>query len=117
MTLADRINRAARTLPTWPLYIAAVIYPAVLLWQALQGQLGPDPVAVLEHTIGLRGLQVLMASLAITPLRRFAGVNLIRFRRALGLIARRIGISSCRAEGERPWQASNETGPTGFYSQ
>jgi sulfoxide reductase heme-binding subunit YedZ len=49
--------------------------------------LGPaDPVKAIEHQLGLLGLQFLLASLAITPLRRI-GLNLIRFRRALGLLA------------------------------
>ena len=32
-------------------------------------------------------LQLIIAGLAITPLRRFTGVNLIKFRRAIGLLA------------------------------
>ncbi len=36
--------------------------------------------------MGELGLKVLIATLAITPLRKFAGLNLIKFRRALGLI-------------------------------
>lgn len=83
----DRLNAAARRVPTWPLYIAALIPPAWLFYRAMTGGLGVDPVKAMEHQIGLMGLQVLIASLCITPLRRFAGVNLIKFRRALGLIA------------------------------
>ena len=48
---------------------------------------GVDPVKALEHRYGELALQLLIAGLAITPLRRFAGVNLIKFRRALGLVA------------------------------
>ena len=40
----------------------------------------------MEHKIGLLGLQVLIASLCVTPLRRYAGLNMLKFRRALGLI-------------------------------
>lgn len=85
--LINRLNAAARRVPTWPLYIAALIPPAWLFYRAMTGGLGVDPVKAMEHQIGLMGLQVLIASLCITPLRRFAGVNLIKFRRALGLIA------------------------------
>ncbi len=52
----------------------------------MPGDLGPDPVKVVEHRLGELGLQFLLASLAVTPLRRF-GLNLVKFRRALGLVA------------------------------
>lgn len=59
---------------------------AALVWAAVAGDLGANPVKAIEHQLGLLGLQFLLASLAITPLRRL-GLNLIRFRRALGLVA------------------------------
>jgi sulfoxide reductase heme-binding subunit YedZ len=49
--------------------------------------MGVDPVKALEHRYGELALQLLIAGLVITPLRRFAGINLIKFRRALGLVA------------------------------
>jgi sulfoxide reductase heme-binding subunit YedZ len=57
-----------------------------LVWGAVANDLGADPVRAIEHQLGLLGLQFLIASLAISPLRR-VGLNLIRFRRALGLLA------------------------------
>jgi sulfoxide reductase heme-binding subunit YedZ len=45
----------------------------------------PDPAKVLERVLGTRGLQILIATLCITPLRWY-GVNLLKFRRALGLM-------------------------------
>ena len=42
---------------------------------------------VLEHALGLWTLRFLIASLAITPLRQLTDVNLLRYRRALGLLA------------------------------
>lgn len=83
----DRLNRFARRIPIWPLYLGALIPPAWYFYAGVSGQLGVDPVKAMEHKIGLLGLQVLIASLCITPLRRYAGLNLIKFRRALGLIA------------------------------
>ncbi|TNE65711.1 MAG: protein-methionine-sulfoxide reductase heme-binding subunit MsrQ [Rhodobacteraceae bacterium] len=83
----DRLNRLARRIPIWPLYLGALIPPAWYFYAGVSGQLGVDPVKAMEHKIGLLGLQVLIASLCITPLRRYAGLNLIKFRRALGLIA------------------------------
>ncbi|WP_372886699.1 protein-methionine-sulfoxide reductase heme-binding subunit MsrQ [Shimia sp.] len=83
----DRLNALLRRVPTWPLYALGALYPVWLLQQGLTGALGVDPVKVMEHALGKSGLQLLIAGLCITPLRRFGGVNLLRFRRALGLLA------------------------------
>lgn len=82
----DRINAFARRVPTWAVYLFGLVPLGFLVWGAFFGGLGPDPVKAIERGLGERGLQFLLASLAITPLRR-AGLNLIRFRRALGLLA------------------------------
>ena len=84
--MIDTLNRTFRKLPTWPIYILGALYPAWLLWQGLTGGLGVDPVKVMEHALGERGLQLLILGLAITPLRRYAGLNLLKFRRAIGLL-------------------------------
>lgn len=49
--------------------------------------MGPEPIKVLEHLCGEFALQLLILGLAVTPLREFTGLNLIRFRRAIGVIA------------------------------
>ncbi len=87
MTLTDRLNAALRRVPAWPIYIVAALPPAWLLWRGVQGQLGADPVKAIEHQMGLWALQMLIAGLAITPLRRFLGLNLLRYRRAIGVTA------------------------------
>lgn len=84
--IADRINKALRKLPAWVVYSAAVLPPVWLLYAGLTGGLGVDPVKAMEHQIGEWGLQVLIASILVTPLRTYAGINLLKFRRALGLI-------------------------------
>ena len=84
--MIDRLNTILRKLPPWTLYLLGAFYPSWLLWQGLTGGLGVDPVKVMEHSLGERGLQLLIATLAVTPLRRFTGLNLLRFRRALGLL-------------------------------
>ena len=45
---------------------------AVQIWQVARGgdALGADPVAEIEHRLGLWALRLLLATLAITPLRR-----------------------------------------------
>ena len=87
MSVAAAINGALRPVPTWVVYAAGAV-PAVLLTVALfTGGLGVDPVKRLERDLGLYALQFLIAGLCITPLRRFTGVNLLRWRRAVGLLA------------------------------
>ena len=86
MGMAHDLSRLARRVPEWPLYPIGMIPAAWVAWQALEGRLGPDPVRALENTFGLWGLRFLLASLCITPLMRFARVNLMKFRRPLGLL-------------------------------
>ena len=83
----DRVNAILRRLPVWPLYPLGLLPAVWLFWLALTGGLGPDPVKALEHRYGETALQLLIAGLAVSPLRRFAGLSLLRFRRALGLLA------------------------------
>ncbi|PJJ99560.1 sulfoxide reductase heme-binding subunit YedZ [Lysobacteraceae bacterium NML91-0213] len=75
---------------------ALTLAPVTLLaWRAWQVQtganidaLGPDPVAMIEHTLGLWALRLLLVTLAVTPLRQLTGqAQLLRFRRMLGLYA------------------------------
>ena len=50
--------------------------------------LGANPIEELIHRLGIWGLNFLLITLAITPLRQIAGRNwLIRFRRMFGLFA------------------------------
>ncbi len=87
MNAVATFNGAARKLPTWPLYIVGATLPAWLFYQGVTGALGVDAVKAMEHQMGVWGLQLLIASLLITPLRKYAGVNLLKFRRAIGLLA------------------------------
>ncbi|MFC5568817.1 protein-methionine-sulfoxide reductase heme-binding subunit MsrQ [Lysobacter yangpyeongensis] len=81
---------AAKTL----VHLLALTPAAILGWQiraeALTGSggLGADPVAEIEHRLGLWALRLLMITLAITPLRQLTHQPvLVRFRRLLGLYA------------------------------
>jgi sulfoxide reductase heme-binding subunit YedZ len=85
--MRDAVNRTARRVPNWLFYALGPLPAAWLLWQGLTGGLGVEPVKVIEHELGLIALQLLLAGLAITPLRRFLGVNLIKWRRPLGILA------------------------------
>lgn len=85
--LAARLNDMARRIPVWLVYILGALPAPWFLYLGLTGGLGVEPIKALEHEMGLLALQLLIAGLAITPLRRLAGINLIRFRRAIGLLA------------------------------
>jgi sulfoxide reductase heme-binding subunit YedZ len=67
---------------------------AILAWQIREefltgsGGLGADPIAAIEHRLGLWALRLLLIALAVTPLRQLTGqAALLRFRRLLGLYA------------------------------
>jgi methionine sulfoxide reductase heme-binding subunit len=85
--VAQAINTALRRVPPFAIYMAGVVPFLWLIWLLVNGGLGVDPVKRIEHQLGEWALQLLLTGLAITPLRRFAGVNLIRYRRAIGLLA------------------------------
>ncbi|MFN3723716.1 MAG: protein-methionine-sulfoxide reductase heme-binding subunit MsrQ [Paracoccaceae bacterium] len=85
-TLLDPLNAFARRIPTGVVWAAAAVPFVWLVWTAATNRLGADPVKAIELKLGLWGLQFLLASLCITPLRR-AGLNLLRFRRVLGVMA------------------------------
>lgn len=72
-----------------PLVFALCLLPlAWLAWDTLHGRLGTDPVARLEHRTGIWALRLLLATLAITPLRLLTKWHWsTRYRRMLGLFA------------------------------
>ena len=74
-------------MPTWPVYVLGTLPGVWLIWAAIAGRLGVDPIEAMEHQAGTWSLQLLLASLCVTPLMRFARINLIKFRKALGLLA------------------------------
>ncbi|MBT3141780.1 protein-methionine-sulfoxide reductase heme-binding subunit MsrQ [Phaeobacter gallaeciensis] len=84
--MIDQLNQVLRRCPVWVLYLVGAVYPAWLLYLGLTGGLGVDPVKALEHEMGERALQLLVLGLAVTPLRQRVGVNLMKFRRAIGVI-------------------------------
>jgi len=84
---AGPINGAVRRVPVWVLWIGGLVPALWFFYLGLTGGLGAEPIKALEHELGLVALQLVVAGLAITPLRRNLGINLLRFRRAVGLLA------------------------------
>jgi sulfoxide reductase heme-binding subunit YedZ len=82
---SQRRNLAWPRIP--PLVIYAVGFIRCLdLYLGVIDQLGADPMRSLEQTLGLWALRFLIVTLAITPLRDQFGYNLVRYRRAVGLL-------------------------------
>ncbi|MDR0809552.1 MAG: protein-methionine-sulfoxide reductase heme-binding subunit MsrQ [Gemmobacter sp.] len=71
----------------WMVYAPGVLPLALLTAEAMAGRLGVDPVKAIEHRLGEVALQLLVAGLCVMPLRRLAGLNLIRLRRPIGILA------------------------------
>lgn len=84
--MLKNVTPYARKIPVWLVYALGFI-PGVWVWYAaFNNKLGADPLAVLEHETGIWALRFLIAALAITPLLRLTRLNLIKFRRSLGLL-------------------------------
>ncbi len=74
-------------LPTWPVYLLGLLPFLAYVWQGFYGDLGADPLKTLERGLGEWALRFIIAGLAVTPLRREFGIGLLKYRRALGLLA------------------------------
>lgn len=81
------INQILRKIPVWTIYALGALPAPWLLYLALTGGLGVEPIKALEHELGELALQLLILGLAVTPLRQHFGLNLIKFRRAIGVLA------------------------------
>lgn len=71
----------------WALYAVGLLPGLYAFYLGIFGGLGADPVRAFEHLLGLWAFRFLCLGLAVTPLRDLFGINLIAYRRALGLLA------------------------------
>tara|TARA_R110002020_G_scaffold133756_3_gene298494 strand:- start:1496 stop:2125 length:630 start_codon:yes stop_codon:yes gene_type:complete len=71
----------------WLLYAVGLFPAAWTFYLGATGQLTGNPVKVFEHLLGEWALRFLILTLMISPLRDLAGINWLRYRRALGLLA------------------------------
>ncbi|MEL7092673.1 MAG: protein-methionine-sulfoxide reductase heme-binding subunit MsrQ [Pseudomonadota bacterium] len=85
--MVERFNASARRVPTWVVYVLALLPVPILLYMGITGGLGREPVERLEHELGEIAIQLVIVGLCISPLRRYAGINLIKFRRTFGVLA------------------------------
>ena len=69
-------------------FLLCLVPLGFLISRGASGALGPNPVEAITHFTGDWTLRLLLATLAMTPLRRLTGqAGLVRFRRMLGLFA------------------------------
>jgi methionine sulfoxide reductase heme-binding subunit len=70
------------------IFINSLVPLALLVWDAIRGNMGANPIEFFLRTTGVLTLIFLLVTLSITPLRKIFGWNnLIKFRRMLGLYA------------------------------
>ena len=81
------LNAGLRRVPPILLYMGGVAWGGWLFWLAATGGLGVEPIEALEHRYGEIALQLIVLGLAVTPLRQRLGLNLMPFRRAIGVLA------------------------------
>jgi sulfoxide reductase heme-binding subunit YedZ len=68
--------------------ILALVPLAMIVRDAVTDRLGANPIEQITHRTGDWTIRLLLAALAVTPLRRLTGWNgLIRYRRTIGLLA------------------------------
>ncbi|WP_105384619.1 protein-methionine-sulfoxide reductase heme-binding subunit MsrQ [Neorhizobium alkalisoli] len=87
MVALPTLPRRYHSASIWALYVIGLCPAAWYFYLAATGGLGFNPVKEFEHLLGIWALRLIIATLAITPLRDLAGINWIRYRRALGLLA------------------------------
>lgn len=76
-----------RRFPKIAVYLIGLTPGVWTFYLGLTDRLGAEPIRELEHALGLWALRFLLASLAVAPLRQSFRIDLLRFRRALGLLA------------------------------
>lgn len=78
-------GRIALKLVVWAVCLGPLVD---LIWRAVAGDLGANPIDFVTDRLGDWALRLLLASLAMTPLRIVAGLSWpVQLRRLLGLFA------------------------------
>ncbi|MBU2992076.1 protein-methionine-sulfoxide reductase heme-binding subunit MsrQ [Octadecabacter sp. 1_MG-2023] len=85
--MIDTLNTAARKVPAWVLYILLTLPIPFLFYSAATGGMGVEPINALEREMGELSLKLIIFGLLITPLRKYLKLNLLKFRRAIGVMA------------------------------
>lgn len=82
---ADKIHKSLIRSSVFVVCLAPLV---LLAWNGLNGNLSANPISDITNETGVWTIRFIVATLAITPLRRITGVHiLITFRRMIGLFA------------------------------
>ena len=87
MDIVGNLNSAFREIPAWTIYVVGAVWASWLFYLGLTGGLGAEPINALEREYGEVALKLMVVGLVVTPLRKYTGVNLLKFRRAIGVTA------------------------------
>jgi sulfoxide reductase heme-binding subunit YedZ len=71
----------------WALYAVGLLPAVWTFYLGATGQLIGNPVKIFEHLLGEWALRFMILTLLISPIRDVLGINWVRYRRALGLLA------------------------------
>lgn len=88
MGMAGAVLNRPRAVRAFKVLVAfmAFLPLAILLSRLVGSGLGPDPGQQITESLGIAAFQLLLATLALTPLKRWTGwVGWLRVRRMLGL--------------------------------
>lgn len=85
--IVDPINSFARKIPAWVVYVLLLIPIPLFFYLAATGSMGVEPINALEREMGEFALKLIIVGLAITPARKYLKLNLLKFRRAVGVMA------------------------------
>ncbi|MBR0555890.1 protein-methionine-sulfoxide reductase heme-binding subunit MsrQ [Ciceribacter sp. L1K23] len=85
--MAFAMTPTQRSWSIWALYAVGLAPGIWTFYLGVTAQLGADPVRTFEHILGLWALRFLCLTLVVTPVRDLFKINLLPYRRALGLIA------------------------------
>ena len=70
------------------IFLVSLVPLALLIWGQTNGSLGANPAETIQLTTGRWAFRFLLLTLAVTPVRRLTGWNVvIQYRRMLGLFA------------------------------
>jgi sulfoxide reductase heme-binding subunit YedZ len=80
------LNTILKNISPRYVYFMGLLPFLILVLMAFSNSLGIDPVKKLEHELGDFSIKFLIFTLAISPIQEIFKVNLVKYRRALGVL-------------------------------
>lgn len=87
-------NRPSITFAEWFVVLNGCLPLVIMMWDARQHQLGPEPIRRAIAITGTMAIVLLLATLCITPVRRWTRWNWLHgYRRPLGMVSFLYGVA------------------------